>query len=311
MYLEGFIQEAQHDPQTSQTSRLYFPTQYEGQACASDAVPTVAIYSPGGDALVAATNMTWTEASSGTAWLNYDTGTGDFTVGLDVEGGTSGHTGTIVELRELTSATGVLKLADITGAFEDNEALTDSSTGAAAVNGTAHSNLAYYDLDTSSATNYEAGENYRADVVFNIAARVNWGRFFFDCVMHPFGDPLVTTEHIDELHPDWKREHPSGSDGTWVQAIEAAHVELARRIRAMGKRARCIIKREELFPYERALAEAFAAERIIGMPPTERKFYRDRAENLWAARGEFAYEDDDTAAIDSLQTTTLTAKLTR
>lgn len=66
--------------------------------------------------------------------LNYDGQTGNFTSGLTVTGGTSGATGVIVTDTDL-GATGLLTLKSVSGLFEDDEALTDTSTGVAVVNG--------------------------------------------------------------------------------------------------------------------------------------------------------------------------------
>ncbi len=67
--------------------------------------------------------------------LNYDGGTGAFTLGLTATGGSSGAT---AKVRAIAGGTAVGRLAvsAVSGAFTDNEAITDSSTGAAVVNGT-------------------------------------------------------------------------------------------------------------------------------------------------------------------------------
>lgn len=73
------------------------------------------------------------DARTGT--LNFDAQSANFTVGLVVTGGTSGAKGTIVSQTDAgTTGTLVLNLRNAI-AFVDNEALTDSSTGAAVVNG--------------------------------------------------------------------------------------------------------------------------------------------------------------------------------
>lgn len=68
--------------------------------------------------------------------LAYDAQTGDFTVALTVTGTSSGATGVIESIYD-DDTIGVLTLISVSGTFEDNEALTDSSTGAAVANGTA------------------------------------------------------------------------------------------------------------------------------------------------------------------------------
>lgn len=74
-------------------------------------------------------------ADSGTAVrLAYDAQTGNFTNGLVVTGGTSGATAMV--LTDIDGGgTGTLTLVDVSGTFVDNEAITDTSTGAATVNG--------------------------------------------------------------------------------------------------------------------------------------------------------------------------------
>lgn len=67
--------------------------------------------------------------------LAYDGQTSNFTLGTIVTGGTSGATGRIIADTD-AGATGTLTLRDITGVFVDNETITDTSTGAAVVNGT-------------------------------------------------------------------------------------------------------------------------------------------------------------------------------
>lgn len=67
--------------------------------------------------------------------LPYDGQTGNFTTGLTVTGVTSGATATIVADVD-AGATGTLTLSNINGKFVDNETITDTSTGSAAVNRT-------------------------------------------------------------------------------------------------------------------------------------------------------------------------------
>lgn len=67
--------------------------------------------------------------------LPYDGQTGNFTAGLTVTGGTSGATAVVVSDVD-AGATGTLTLSQVSGIFADNEAITDTSTGAAVVNRT-------------------------------------------------------------------------------------------------------------------------------------------------------------------------------
>lgn len=66
--------------------------------------------------------------------LNFDAQTGNFTVGLTVTGGTSAATGVIAS-QDDAGATGTLYLSNVSGTFQDNEAITDTSTGAATADG--------------------------------------------------------------------------------------------------------------------------------------------------------------------------------
>jgi hypothetical protein len=74
---------------------------------------------------------------SGTLELPFDTETGAFTAGLVVTGGTSTATGTIVAVNKGVDGTGsygVLTLSGVTGAFQDNETITDTAAGSATTN---------------------------------------------------------------------------------------------------------------------------------------------------------------------------------
>ena len=70
-----------------------------------------------------------------TRTLNYDAQSGNFTAGLIVTGTTSGAKALILSDAD-AGATGTLTLANISGTFQNNEALTDTSTGAATADGT-------------------------------------------------------------------------------------------------------------------------------------------------------------------------------
>lgn len=70
-----------------------------------------------------------------TRTLDYDGQTGNFTAGLIVTGTISGATALILSDAD-AGATGTLTLANISGTFQNNEALTDTGTGAAVANGT-------------------------------------------------------------------------------------------------------------------------------------------------------------------------------
>lgn len=68
--------------------------------------------------------------------LAYDAQSGNFTVGLTITGGTSNATARIV-IDDDSGTTGTLTLTNITGTFQNDETITDSSTGSATSNGVA------------------------------------------------------------------------------------------------------------------------------------------------------------------------------
>lgn len=108
---------------------------YDTQFATSGGVFTVAVN--GNDSLRIFDGTTFLPVGSGgVKTLAYDGGTSAFQVGDTVHGGTSGATGSVALINATTGTTGALYLADVTGTFQDNEALT-SSHGAAVVNGTA------------------------------------------------------------------------------------------------------------------------------------------------------------------------------
>ena len=159
--------------------------------------------------------------------------------------------------------------------------------------------LYYHDIDLSDTDTWDIDEGYIAQVDFEHDSRKRRKYIYFDVVFHPFNEPIVTSEHIDARHPDWKRMHPSGSSGTWTQCIEDAHAEIARRIRASGERPSSVPKMQaEIFPYELAFAEAEIATTLTRMTPEQRSWYVKQAENLWKSRGEFSTDTDDDAEID-------------
>lgn len=86
-------------------------------------------------------------------FLDYDTQTGDFTVGQVVTGGTSNATGTISADSD-GGATGTLTLTGVTGTFQAGEALTDPITGAAVAVARQYKTL-NYDAQTR---NFSAGQ---------------------------------------------------------------------------------------------------------------------------------------------------------
>jgi len=145
--------------------------------------------------------------------LDYDGQTGNFTVGLVVTGGTSGATAVILADSD-AGATGTLTLGSVLGTFQNNEALSDTSTGAATVNGTLtpgagdSGNSEFEALDLPSSYFPTAIETWGSDLVI-AASQTSGGTnqnvwqgpaalFFWDGVSPSFyrqidvQDPMVT-----------------------------------------------------------------------------------------------------------------------
>lgn len=102
--------------------------------------------------------------------LAYDTQTANFTAGATVTGASSGATARIQADAD-GGATGTLTLIDITGAFIDNEIITDNNgtPGSATVNGTLTPTGAVVDGSgvTALRTAYETNANWAASFVAN------------------------------------------------------------------------------------------------------------------------------------------------
>lgn len=89
----------------------------------------------GDDAAQLYDGSAFSQVDDATHTLDYDAETGTFTAGLTLTGGTSSATATIVEVID-NGTTGTLRLKSVSGTFQDNETITDSSTGSADADGT-------------------------------------------------------------------------------------------------------------------------------------------------------------------------------
>lgn len=294
--IEGMIQEVEY---ASSSAPISIITKKEGVKTKPDSAPTIIIYDPDGDSLVSSTSMTAKTVGTvaGTGFLTFKTQTANFTVGATLSGGTSGATAKIERVQD-SGTTGILTLSNIFGTFADTETITDNGThtGSAKADGAAWSCEYYYNIDASSTTNYSIGENYCGKVTMAFSSTNYHEWIYFDVVYHTFMEPIVHTQYIDIVHPDWKGLHPDGENAIWQEQIKAAHAELARRIRKLGNRGAFIVKREELFQYELAFVEAEIATRLTSMPKEDRDWWAKRAVEIWNGRGEFAYDSsqDDT-----------------
>jgi len=83
--------------------------------------------------------------------LAYDNQTVNFTVGETITGGTSNATAVVYADTD-AGATGVLKLTDVTGTFQNDEEITGDVTGVADVDGTISASKIDYDAQTENFT---------------------------------------------------------------------------------------------------------------------------------------------------------------
>jgi len=96
----------------------------------------------GGDYMIAVNGTDKALTYNGTAFdilddattkIAFDAQTANYTVGLNITGGTSGATAVIVSVTD-NGTTGTLRVKTVVGTFVDNEIITDSSTGSATSN---------------------------------------------------------------------------------------------------------------------------------------------------------------------------------
>lgn len=120
---------------------------------------------------------------SNSAKLNYDGQTSDFTLGDTVTGGTSGATG-VIQWDYDSGGNGTLVLSNVSGTFQDDEAITDTSGGAAVVDGTLF-NVRFVDVsgpDTTGPVNM---------TLLSTETGPNEAIFYFD--------PEVETANLDGI----------------------------------------------------------------------------------------------------------------
>jgi len=297
--IEGMPQEIKYG---SSSYRLYHVVKLDGLLRLPDSAPTITIKDPtGSSTLVNAQTMTMLpiDTSGGSGIIEFDNLSSEFNQGALVTSA-SGATATIDRV-ESDGTEGYLYLKDIKGAFVKSEAITDdgdtpgSGKVAVALKGAAY----YYDVDASSTSSWDLGENYPVTIAQTIDSVDYAPEFFIDVVRYPFDQPLVTSDYIDDLHPDWRSLHPESEDADWTIAINAAHRKLALKIRSLGNRPAYLVKREELFEIELAYAESIIASDLMGLPSEERMRYREDASTAWSGKGEFVIDSDEDQQVDS------------
>jgi hypothetical protein len=306
--IEGMVQEVEYE---SAAAPLNWICKLDGRERKPDSAPTISIKKANGDELVAATSMTVVavSATGGRGYLAYDAETAPFTVGATLTGGTSAATAKIERVED-SGTTGILTLSNIWGTFANNETITDSDTGSATADLAAYTCEYTYSLDASSTSNYARGEDYGMVIVYIIDTVTRNYRGYFDVVFDTFMQPIITSQKIDALHPDWKNIHPDGSNALWDEQIKEAHRVLSKRIRRLGNRPSFIVRDEELFDIELSLVRAEIARDLVQMPAEMRDFWIEAANAEWRARGEFKYDtDQDDTEVDN--TKVMSPSLTR
>lgn len=102
--------------------------------------------------------------------LDYDGESGTFTEGLTVTGGTSGATGTLERLFD-NGTDGTLWLRNVSGTFQNDETITDSSTGSATADGSPSTVIgAITNVDTSALSHVTV---YRERIIFAEGGTLN------------------------------------------------------------------------------------------------------------------------------------------
>jgi len=136
--------------------------------------------------------------------LYYDAKTADYTVGETATGGTSGATGTVLDVSVSDGTTGSLLLNNVSGTFQNDEALT-SAGGAATVNGIlvngriddALSSILVADLDYAG---YMADRIYAGNLYGTMYRAADIGKSEVPSVTKLFEfDPFETSPNINPI----------------------------------------------------------------------------------------------------------------
>lgn len=292
---------------SSSADRLYFTITVDGEEKQPDSAPEITIYDPSGDAIVTTTDMT-SAAITTDAYLAYVSQTAEFDLGSTLTGGTSSATAIIKSDRK-SGTSGILELGNIDGTFSSGETITDANSGSATTSGTLYTCTYYHTINLSDTDTWEIAQNYYAEIEFDVDS-VSYKRLlYFDVNLYPMIHPIVSSQDVDTIHPDWIRSRPS-SWPDWQNIIEFAHAELVRRIHAHGEQAAHFVKREEeFFSIELAFVEAQIGI-SLRFEDEERNFYIKKREETWTGRGQFTFNKDETAEIEE-EPKLLTIRLVR
>lgn len=274
----------------SAASRLSYTVKRGGKRVKPDSAPTITIYNPSGAEILAATSMSALSAATN-GFIAYDAQTGEFGIGETLTGGTSGATGKIVG-DERSGAAGILRLENVDGTFQDDETITDSGSGSADADGTLYTTEYYYDVDASATSTYALGQNYRAEIVYEISSIAYKRLLYFDVVYYTMAHPIVTNEDMTILRAHWIAERPEEWTD-WVPAINRAHAKLVRRIHSFNEQAADFVKHEqELWEIE----FAFTCREIglaCGFEKEIQTTLDSAAESAWEQRGRLTINQDD------------------
>lgn len=314
-YIKGQPQEVQY----GLTGRRVFiqPVADDGSAIYPTSAPTYEIKNNAGSSIATGTCTALPVAEyQGSGFFYCGSPAGETYavpyVGSVAEGQTTGATANVVRVIQTGAESCIVVVDSVSGAFDGSEQIIFQTSngdpeGLVDMTSAVLSGVFYCEPATTATATYPIGENYSVTFSFSYSALgatlARKVTTYFDVVSSPF-DPVVTSDDINALHPDWSQMHPDGVNATWDVAIGAAHAELATRIRALGNRANLFVRREELYPIEMAMVEAQIAKRTTQMMPEIRDFWIRQAEDRWNARGEFAYAEDadEDGQVDEVET---------
>lgn len=162
----------------------------------------------------------------------------------------------------------------------------------------------YYDVNASSTDNYGSALDYRADIDFLVGTVAHEDRFFFDVCKWPIGDPLLTSEEVDDMRPTWAASRPVDWGVDWITAIKMAHREFIDDLRGLkgsdGEYIRpfMILSRSKLYLAAIKYTLAFIAEGI-GLHEELLIEYNNQKHNAIDAMGPIRIDYDDDLLVDA------------
>ena len=156
----------------------------------------------------------------------------------------------------------------------------------------------YVDIDASNTDDFALGYDYRGKVLFVVGGVTYTDHTFFDVVMWPFNEPLISSDDIDTRNPSWSAARTAGwSD--WTEAIKAAHARLIGELRNLSDSQGVaiypnrILDRAQLVLVEFAYTEYYIAKRIVRMKPEDKKAFASEAHAAFRRFSKLAHDKND------------------